>query len=642
MTLLPRKSRTCTINLLQTLEKTSKIIYSLRKLYIISFLWLSMGTSDLLAQSLSPKDEFLLAREYAANNELEKAKSILEKLSKKQEHTEMIYTSYLKVLDQLGQKEEKNKYLKKLTKKYPNNYKFFIDYNIAAFQNPNQEKKIVKELQSISNANPNQSIEIGNYLIIKELYSSSIYYLEEQRSRFNREELFTTELAKLNKIQGNKEKYYHELMVHLKYHINEIQKVQDELQAEVVSSNTDILEKKVYSFLQKNPTNTGYPKLLVWYYLQKKDYGQAFMQAKALDKRLLSRNSIIRINNGKLITCLSVAQAAHSSLQYTDAIKTYEYIVANTSNYFSKLEAKNDLIDCKNEMIQSTYPIDTMAVKSLIKDYDEILNSRISTNKKVDVYRKVAKLHAYYLHDLSTAEKILLASDKQAASSRTKAKSKIELADIYLLKNEPWESTLLYYQAEKLAKEEDTGHQAKLKNAKLSYYQSNFKLAKERLDILKRATSRKISNDAIDLSLLIQNNLFEDSTGKSLGAYAAAELLVFQNRYTDAEKKLDSISQLTTAQFLMDEILWLRSDINLKKNEFSKAAANLEILISVYDNRALEDDAIFRLANLYQYHLDQEEKAKNLYQKILTDYPESLYAAEARKKFRAIRGDNVN
>ena len=110
----------------------------------------------------------------------------------------------------------------------------------------------------------------------------------------------------------------------------------------------------------------------------------------------------------------------------------------------------------------------------------------------------------------------------------------------------------------------------------------------------------------------------------------------------DAEEKMDSLAEITEAQFLMDEILWLRSDINLKKNEFSKAAANLEILISVYDNRALEDDAIFRLANLYQYHLNQEEKAKNLYQKILLEYPESLYAAEARKRFRNIRGDKVN
>jgi len=615
----------------------------LRKLYIISFLWLSIGTVDLLAQSLSPKDEFLLAREYAANNELEKAKSILEKLSKKQEHTEMIYTAYLNVLDGLQLYEEKSKYLKKLNKKYPTNYKYFIDYNLEAFQNPKEESGLIKELQGMSSNNPNHSLEVGNYLIIRQLHSSSANYLERQRQKFGREDLFTMELAMLNKLQGNKEKYYHELMVHLKYHVTGVKEVEQELQEEVVSSNTEVLEKKVYSFLQKYPQSTAYPELLVWYYLQKKDYALAFMQAKALDKRFSRQNSIISINTNKLVSCTSVAQAARLSQKYPDAIKIYEYIVENTSNYFSKLEAQNDLIDCKNEMIQSVYPIDTTAVRSLIGDYEKLINSRISVNKKVDIYRKIAKLHGYYLHDLVTAEKILLEADKQgSASPRTRAKSKIELADIYLLKDEPWESTLLYYQAEKLAKEEDIGHQAKLKNAKLSYYQSDFNLAKERLDILKRATSRKISNDAIDLSLLIQNNLFEDSTGNALGAYAAAELLVFQNRYDDAEEKMDSLAEITEAQFLMDEILWLRSDINLKKNEFSKAAANLEILISVYDNRALEDDAIFRLANLYQYHLNQEEKAKNLYQKILLEYPESLYAAEARKRFRNIRGDKVN
>jgi outer membrane protein assembly factor BamD (BamD/ComL family) len=35
-------------------------------------------------------------------------------------------------------------------------------------------------------------------------------------------------------------------------------------------------------------------------------------------------------------------------------------------------------------------------------------------------------------------------------------------------------------------------------------------------------------------------------------------------------------------------------------------------------------------------------KAKELYEKILFDYPGSLYTTEARKRFRTLRGDMIN
>ena len=127
-----------------------------------------------------------------------------------------------------------------------------------------------------------------------------------------------------------------------------------------------------------------------------------------------------------------------------------------------------------------------------------------------------------------------------------------------------------------------------------------------------------------------------------LKAYASAELCIFQNKYDLANYKLDSLKQVSNAQFLEDEILWLKALINVKKKEFSLAATNLERLISVYDNKALEDDAIFKLAMIYENHLNEKNKALELYQKILTDYPESLFSAEARKRFRTLRGDQLN
>jgi hypothetical protein len=75
---------------------------------------------------------------------------------------------------------------------------------------------------------------------------------------------------------------------------------------------------------------------------------------------------------------------------------------------------------------------------------------------------------------------------------------------------------LLYSQVEKTQKENPVGYEAKLRNAKLSYYKANFKLAQEHLDILKEATTREIANDAMELSMRIKENIAFDSVGMAL------------------------------------------------------------------------------------------------------------------------------
>ena len=106
-----------------------------------------------------------------------------------------------------------------------------------------------------------------------------------------------------------------------------------------------------------------------------------------------------------------------------------------------------------------------------------------------------------------------------------RANSKISLADYYLMQGEIWESTLLYSQVEKDFKEEHLGEVSRYRNAKLAYYAGEFAWAQEQFDILESATSRLISNDAIDMSVFIVDNMGLDTTDVPLKMFAEAELL---------------------------------------------------------------------------------------------------------------------
>jgi TolA-binding protein len=216
------------------------------------------------------------------------------------------------------------------------------------------------------------------------------------------------------------------------------------------------------------------------------------------------------------------------------------------------------------------------------------------------------------------------------------------MGDIYLLKNEPWEATLLYSQVEKSNKEQPIGYEAKLRNAKLSYYKGDFELAQGHLDILKMATSREIANDAMDLSLLIQDNTAMDTLGEAMKEYAFIELLLFQNKNEQALQGLNSLLEKYPKHSLTDEVYWLQAQIFMKENQNEKAIQQLEKIVVNYPLDILGDDAHFLMAKLYEEKLGEKEKAMEMYQNHLTKYPGSIYVAESRKRFRQLRGDSIN
>ena len=77
------------------------------------------------------------------------------------------------------------------------------------------------------------------------------------------------------------------------------------------------LETQLYTGIQKDPGNVVYTELLIWLYVQRKDFGSALIHAKAIDKR--------REEEGKRV--FDLALAARREQKYDDAIKAYEYLL---------------------------------------------------------------------------------------------------------------------------------------------------------------------------------------------------------------------------------------------------------------------------------------------------------------------------
>ncbi|HWY34439.1 MAG TPA: tetratricopeptide repeat protein, partial [Nitrosopumilaceae archaeon] len=186
------------------------------------------------------------------------------------------------------------------------------------------------------------------------------------------------------------------------------------------------------------------------------------------------------------------------------------------------------------------------------------------------------------------------------------------------------------------------GQEAKFRNAKVAYYSGDFKWAKAQLDVLKGATSKLIANDAMDLSLLIGDAINVDTNEVPLQMFASADLLIVQNKTNEAMARLDSINILFDNHSLADDIYYKKGTIYAKQGKYKEAIEAFQRVVDNYGEEIFGDDALFKIADIYQYHLVDLEKAKTMYQLLLTKYPGSVYTVEARKRFRKLRGDIIN
>lgn len=585
-------------------------------------------------------NDLQLANEYLLKGDKKKALALYQELARDEAAIPVIHNNYFNLLLDLSLFNEAHSYLRKIIRRDPGNIYYRLDEGyvfLRAGEVPKAEvqfKQIVEE----NKENVQRIKAISEYFLSHSLPEYGIQALERSRMALRNPNLYNLDLAMLYRVQGNNEKMVEEYLDYVTQNSGNIQYVKNVMQALLTSpQELETLEMLLMEKVQQSPDVEVYTDLLMWVSMQQKNFYGAFVQARAYDKRYKKEGE----------KSLEVARVALDNEDYEMAAKIYRFVSKEFSNPQNLLLARLGLIRTREMQIKQIYPVRVDSVKSLIKDYEAFIEEYPQNPNAYEAARSTALLLANYLDSKDSAAHVL---QSLIANPRTsaylKSKAKLDLGDIYLLKNEPWESTLLYSQVEKTQKENALAYEAKLKNAKLSYYKGDFKLAQEHLDILKEATSREISNDAIELSVRIKENIAFDSAGTALKEFASVELDLIQHKDQDALKKLEKIKQGFAADgsplnnyTILDDVYWLMADIYLKRGDFATALEYLRLITKEYPDDVLADDAYFLQAEIHEKHLNDLEKGKELYREFLNLFPGSVFAAEARKRYRILRGD---
>jgi tetratricopeptide (TPR) repeat protein len=576
-----------------------------------------------------------LALQYYQMGDYEKAATVYEKLYNKTSN-QAFYMGYFNSLMMLQDYNEAEKLVKKAIKKEGENSMLLADLGYVYEQSGNQSgarqhyDEAIKKLPADQNA----IAQLANKFVSRQQNNNAIEtYLKGRKATGNS---YSFELANLYSATGNYGAMVEEYLDLLQSNQGYMQTVQVSLQTKLPHDpegiNKEALRVSLLRRIQKFPDNPIYSELLVWYMIQQKDFDAALLQAKALDRRYQE--------DGQRL--LNLGSLAKSNGDYETAVKSYQYVVDKGKSAPYYINARMELLNAMNSRIEKEGYASSQQLAELKYNYEKALTELGKSAVTAPLVRGLAHLEAFHLNNTAEAERLLHeAIAIPGVRPNLLAELKLELGDVYLLQGEIWESALLYGQVEKAFKMDPLGQEAKLRNAKLSYYRGDFEWARAQLDILKSATSQLIANDALALSLLIADNTGLDTSTTAMLMYATADLLEYQNKDSLALATLDSILTIFRFHSLTDEVYFKKAEIMKKQGKFEEAIGYYNRIIKEYPFDILADDAMYLMGDLYENKLKDPQKAMEIYGDLLMHYPGSTFGVEARKRFRTLRGDNI-
>ena len=442
------------------------------------------------------------------------------------------------------------------------------------------------------------------------------------------------ELANLQGLRGDYEGMVDSFMALLGDRPNYLRTVQNtfnrNLRVSTDVRQADMVRRKVLKASQERPDDTVYLELLVWVFNQQRDFMSAMAHVRALDER--------KGENGRRL--MELAEVAAKNGDLDTAYECYALVSAKGPSSPRYAAARQAMLEVRAEQVTGQFPLDTAAAQDLADQYRLTLQDLGETPETAGLMADWAKLMAFHLDDADAAQQLLDRAVEMPGLARDdRSEIKLALGDVLVFQDDIWSASLLFSQVDLDHKEGVLGQQAKFRNARVSYFTGDFNWAQAQLDILKASTSKLISNDAIDLSLLITDNFNMDTLTAPMEMFARADLLRYRNRLDDALTTLDSLVLTYPGHTLEDEVLLIRAEVAEQRGDFNTAIGHYEEILDLYAMDILADDALFGLAVLHDTQLSDPATAQSLYERLLTEFPGSLYVVEARKRFRQLRGD---
>ena len=590
-------------------------------------------------------------------NDFSRAAILLEDIVEANPRDELSYRRYLQCLIKTNQQEKAIKFIKKKVKKSPYPILYVVDecyVNTTFPDGPNKQKYTLRaeELKAliIEQLTVHAMEQMGQQHIaiaqrfeqyeLKEYAIAVLQSADQILGDINPE--ISNKLAELYMETGNREKGLQRYVMLMLSGVP-FESMKQVFETQITdSADYVLLQRLLLKQIEQNPEVTAFSEGLKWTFVKQGNWQSAFLYTRSIDKRLKE--------NGERV--FELGELCQSNGEYPVALQCFQYCIGLKETFFDPALAQakwidvnyditmkgrpriEDVIQLQKQMLafeqnygpQEASLSNALKYAQLLIRYDSLF-AVTQESGKISGSQQAIKLLEKYIDPSTHLKKISL------------AKVKMTLGDVLLSRGDVWTSELLYAQVEKDFTEEEMGQFAKFKRAELSFYRGDFDWASMQLEVLKSATTQLISNDAMELALVIIDNLGIDSNYTALTWYGKALLAEKQQHHKLANKYLDSITTEFPGHGLSDEILFVKARMAETNGDYVAATNLLETLSIAYNFDILADNALYKLGMLYMYSMNQPEKAKIAFEKLIEKYSSSVYIVDARREYRKIRGN---
>jgi len=588
---------------------------------LFSFLFLLFSTYTVTAQDTR------LAENYADNGEFEKALSIYNKVLEKQPRNFGYVLRAIEIHQELEQYSKVDSLLNMAEKYSRNTGQLSVErgYNFS-LQGKNQraQENYEKAISAIDSL-PSLTYSTAYQFQQRGLLDQAIAAYEKGMALDDRLR-YDAQLATLYGEKGELEKMFTKYLDLIETNASYRPRAQA-IFSRYVSEDADSEgnQKLRRALLLRSRENQDplYNQLLSWLYVQQQDYGKAFTQEKAIYLR--DRQDISGMRD--------LALAAADDEQYTAALNIFDYLIEE-NNYPALLhDTQARRLKVKTEIAGRD---------SLVQIKTEYENFIVEYGRKpqtFDLQYDYAEFLSFKLGLDSEAIQELTQLLDQQLNKFPRARAEMLMADILVKQEQFNRALLLYSKIQNDLPNDELAQQAQFKVARTSYFQGDFDWALTQLKVLGSATSKLIANDALELKLLIKDNIQEDTLGVALSAFAKAQLKTYQNQFLAAKSQLAKDMPTLMGTSVEDEAYLLQGDLYQKLDDPQAAVESYEKIIAKFPEEITADDALYRASLLYLEKLGNTERAKELLETFIFNHADSIYFTDARARYRKLRGD---
>jgi len=404
--------------------------------------------------------------------------------------------------------------------------------------------------------------------------------------------------------------------------------IQGRIAALLIKSEAESIIQAELSSLAKQ--DFAFAKVYVWFLRETKKYDEAFIQA-------------MKIDNGLGLQGREMLEFADISLkdgQLDIAAKAYGNILdrgKNNPHFSAALYGYAKVMDQRLQVHSQSTTIPTNEIREIINRYNDILAQQPNGQFASECLYRIGVLELLFMNNPERAKEVFKQVMKTYKQYPISASAANQLIEIALADNELDNAHDLANQTIQAYQfiNPDESDKARFYLAQIALFKGEIDSSKALLVGLAGKTESDISNDALELSLFLeQHKQFQ----AGLILWGKAMLLIKQKNIDDAIETFRGIIGKTKGTELAEQAQ-LRLCEMLKDQQTSIALQEAQNFLKEYPESIQTDKILFLIAGIY---IEQQQNADaiNILTDILVRFPTSQYARKSRELIRSLRGDS--